>query len=603
MIPKLYTKLFIQLVVILSVLYVIFKFTTKTEVPDYTDLFKYEKPVTKQIIRINGDDLEIYPKELKLPSVNQTHLINCMKYFEIPPKIDVNDEFTYVSQVRIFNQCYFKLRAQRCSNIMEMGIYPWLNQRGSLKLSKVDQLTGELHTIDSYVPLDRDDCFLSEFKKKLKGKGIVVSATEHHFRDLLSLILLLRRLNTEYPLQIIHKGDLSDFSIERLSKIAIQDFREFEDDELVRKLFYKNGKFIDFPRLNLQFLDISNMITNAYKDKFQRFSNKLLAYFFSTFEEIILMDVDAVSFVPMDTYFNIPEYLLNGAFFFKDRLFVEIKHDDAVTEHFTKLLPKQIDYDDYGINLPTNHTLKNNFFRGFAHLAESGLLIVNKLKHFENPLMAITLNMYEDTVMAKVYGDKELYWFAMSVSGDENYSFNRAYAGSIGEPTFGKKSHFPTNPFSKEICSNHPAHLYTDLLDDKLTLYWMNTGFKYCKKILSYNENNPAFQGWSIEKFTDWNDNTPLKIRAVVIPPAPKDLIYTEPKKHNGVEPFRAWFPKDYCDSYTFCAYDYVNGDDGDYMYFYTQQEQDYFDNLGDIWMSSMKLLISTLNKDSSKQE
>ena len=148
--------------------------------------------------------------------------------------------------------------------------------------------------------------------------------------------------------------------------------------------------------------------------------------------------------------------------------------------------------------------------------------------------MTIVLNSHMETSREMVHGDKELYWLAMSISGDESYAFNKAFAGSIGEIATRNRSHYPTNDALKEICSNQPAHIYTGPITEKKELLWMNTGFKYCKKIINSDKSNPIFAEMTPDEIREYSA-PPLKIKVVIIPPSASSIdIY-------GISPTSNW--------------------------------------------------------------
>ena len=80
-----------------------------------------------------------------------------------------------------------------------------------------------------------------------------------------------------------------------------------------------------------------------------------------------------------------------------------------------------------------------------------------------------------------------MFWLSLSILGDENFEFNKHPAAAIGQITpyqeriKGLKT-VPESLISKEICSNHPAHINDE---DNHTLLWFNSGFKFCNQLES----------------------------------------------------------------------------------------------------------------------
>lgn len=150
---------------------------------------------------------------------------------------------------------------------------------------------------------------------------------------------------------------------------------------------------------------------------------------------------------------------------------------DAV--FFKKIGPSIIDSVMFDIPIMTKYTLDTDFFKGLFHYQESGLVMLNRKIHFNALLMMFQLNFYEP-VTKRSHGDKELFWLAMAIAGEENYVFDENYAASIGiktPPLDRPKLDGHTPHDSVELCSPHPGHVSSE--DNALV--WINSGF-YCSK-------------------------------------------------------------------------------------------------------------------------
>ncbi|CCH43438.1 Alpha-1,3-mannosyltransferase MNT2 [Wickerhamomyces ciferrii] len=481
----------------------------------------------------------------------------------------------HTALIRAYNHCY--LDQNKCDIELERRIFPWY----SFKSPIIN------HRVKGDRKIFKDDLCFNKIKSNLRKKGIALTAKEFHLRDLINLITLLRALGTSIPLQIIHRGDFSKFAQIKLHEIAKAELTQ-EIKDLI------GFKVEVFPQMNIEFIDISRVINQSFNSKIQKFTNKLLAYLFNTFEEVILIDADTIPFVPLQDFFKLEEYKTKGAFFFKDRA-LNNAHDQIDTiDLFTKLTPSLPEINKLGIPKLTSYTWDNHFFKhGFKHLMESGLVIVNRKQHFVNPLMAIHLALYPNIIGDRVWGDKELYWLAMAISGDESYEFNSNFAASIGEISTGSQSHYPKLTNTKELCSNHPSHIYKNG-----KLLWMNTGFKYCKKLMHIDMTNPFFKGMTSQEMDKYN-SSPLKIRQAIIPPVP--LKANNWKMKNRDKPTFSWENKPYCEAYTLCAYDKLDDQIGEVIEF-SEEDQKYFDYLGNIWFKGIDILKIVTTKAREKK-
>lgn len=479
-----------------------------------------------------------------------------------------------VEAVRIFNQCVFKLGVQ-CEPDVEQHLFPWLT-RTPPTITK----NGNRMPLFQY---PEKGCILSSIHSQLHSKGIVVSATERHFKGLIHLITYLRVLEVDIPLQIVHKGDISEFVEGSLNKLASADLI---NDEEVSKILNVKELGSSLPPLEIMFVNVSKSISGDFKYAFNKFANKFLAYLFNSFSEMILIDVDTVPFVPLQEFFNLAHYKHHGALFFRDRTVLSKHPIEGTPEFFENLLPHAKD-SIYGIQLPTKKTLSLPFFSGFHHLQEAGVVVVNRTRKFYSAPMAISMVLHKNSLTTRVWGDKELYWLSLSVSGDEDYHFNGNAAASLGEiPTDPERTHYPDS-HQIELCSNHPGHIDDS---DNHTLLWMNSGFTFCKRS-AIDIDNPFYKGMNITEISEFN-KSPLKIKHALIPPEG----YNKPNLDFQQIPWGPWIARDYCEMYTICAY-YQVGESTGLRVDFTDGEQDRFEHLGIAWSNApvvMKILRSS---------
>jgi alpha 1,3-mannosyltransferase len=156
---------------------------------------------------------------------------------------------------------------------------------------------------------------------------------------------------------------------------------------------------------------------------------KPMAMLLSSFREAILIDADVLWFVDPTILFSDPEYSRLGALFFRDRLFAPTDHSDFIV----KSLPSP---------LSENILQSNRWWLGTSHhMQESGVVVVDKWRHFVALLLTTRLNgqdrdgneaLGKKGVYQMMYGDKETFWLSWEMAGDTDYAFYAGRAGQIG---------------------------------------------------------------------------------------------------------------------------------------------------------------------------
>ena len=444
-----------------------------------------------------------------------------------------------------------------------------------------------------------DGNYIEFVHKHSKGKGIVISAATRHAKDLMKLIMILRALNNELPIQIMHKGDLTRRSIEWIESAAtvgVEELLKPASDgagdgympELNLLESYKDyGSY--YPKQNIQFVNIANCISKQYKFHFPGYSNKILAVFFSTFDEVLLLDADTIPLVPPSEFFESEEYRKSGTYYFQDRSLRDT-NDFIETNFFATLFPANDHSIDTLFDIPrtTAKTFNNKYMTGWRHYQEAGVVAFKKSQHYLGLLMMFPLLLWTEPIQSSIWGDKELYWLALSAAGDENYEFNPVAGASIGEKTSLQNRKFYPNSPSNEVCSTHPGHVNKDG-----KLLWINSGFGYCKKNGLYRD-RVKFPYSTFEKDELHTlFNSPLQIRAALVPPdlpnfrepgnpiddepeeafkqswklRKKDIDEINEKLTHGEKrteyitewgPQKGWVKNSICFGYYYCAYDKV---------------------------------------------
>lgn len=471
-----------------------------------------------------------------------------------------------------------------CSDV-ESKVFPWL----TMEYPEFTRYNNE----KSYFPgknyrlHESRGCFLNEFKARLNGKGIVMTFNDDHVDDAIRLIRVLRYLGNRYPIQIVYHSNLNDLSKQHITKAA--------------RIKYEN-----YPTQDVWYVDASRSIEPQYINKFNGFANKIMATLFNSFEEMIFLDADTVLLENPDFLFKLKKYINSGTMFFKDRAtFIFRERENSVLFH--KLMPSLADGFVFNINQIKNKTLDNEFFLGFENFMESGLVVINRKKHFIQPFMMSVLNFYQP-ITARLYGDKELYWLSLVLAGDENYEFDDNFAAAIGELTPETERHKDVNQIksfnSKELCSSHPSHISDT---DNQTLIWFNSGFRFCGNVdkgVNFQEEFDSKKRFTrfktLEAFETFF-RSKLKITHGIIPPFDRNRQKAVNLEH---EPEAAWNMMNYCKNYLWCAYSSLGGyyeADGETksnllegtVIKFTDAQVKKFEQVGDIWMRDTGLMSS----------
>lgn len=438
---------------------------------------------------------------------------------------------------------------------LEAKVYPWLE---GVSPKVVDVKLGKIR----HLQVDQRHTWLSGWRRKLSGRGLVLTISDEHVEDSVRLVALLHKLGNTLPIQIIHHSDqLLDENIDLLRKAAVK---------------YEQS---------ISMVDVTRSVNPAYLQKFKGFGNKILATLFNTFSEMILVDADTVFVEPPQSFFNLNRYRQLGTLFFKDRANAEFRLAGDIP-WFRHLFPTQMDTAMFNIPQVSNHTTQLMFFTDrFMHYMESGVVLIDRTVHYEQPLVMAVMNWFY-AMKLRVYGDKELFWLSLSVMGDENYQFNNHHAAAVGQLT--PPLELPPQATAKEICLNHPGHISDE--DDRLL--WFNSGFRHCGMLAMVDfdtEFKAKLRYTKFQKVADFRTffESKLDIVNAIIPPY-KQLIAPNDKG----EPHKAWIHmKAYCHQYTWCGYNVIGGSDNpDHhgrIITFSDDDRKRFSDLGDAWMKA----------------
>jgi len=446
-------------------------------------------------------------------------------------------------------------------------------------------------------------CFTRSLMNSYNGQGIAISAMDKHVDELSSLILVLRALNNKLPIQIVHRGDLSEKSQDALIKASRSldlNFDSLKSFKAYIQTKFENVRKLDletiFPKQEIWFVNTTSAI-NPADQRFISYGNKLLTLLFSSFEDTVLIDTDTVPFVDIEEFIlNSEAYKEKGAFFFKDRQLYDRITGPELT-YFKKLLPNRLDNAFFQIPELTNFTMENRFFgEKYKHVQESGMVAINKKRHMRSTLTINVLQMWH-AATTRVHGDKELFWLGFTIAGDEDYYMNKYGVGAVGQVNPNSNRLLGDSDDSRrsklkshQVCTTHPAHLSG--LDDH-TLLWMNSGFIDCKR------ENEAEKDITMDLYKNMFENAqqlketymgPLKISAVLVPPPQERVI-----NNDLGEPASGWEVMFGCGGYLYCAYDVIGGSNDTFyqgtLVEYDTEQQLIYDYLGELWVYMDKVM------------
>jgi alpha 1,3-mannosyltransferase len=261
------------------------------------------------------------------------------------------------------------------------------------------------------------------------SRGIVIPTGLGTFRYACHLIAALRDVHhTNLPIQIFYAGD-NDLP------------------STSRQLLGTLGKDIEFVNILSVFDDETLQLASG------GWAIKAFAALASKFEQIILLDADAVLVQPPESVFAQTGYKETGVLLYHDRLLWQ--HGFRERHDWWK---KQMEHQN-----PSPTLLKSLVWtEDYAEEGDSGLVVMDKsrLTVLTGLLHICWQNTYavrEETTYKITYGDKESWWFGLELSGAP-YAFENHYgsiAGYLKDP--------------ERVCSFTIAHT-----DDNDKLLWYN---------------------------------------------------------------------------------------------------------------------------------
>ncbi|CUS23644.1 LAQU0S11e01024g1_1 [Lachancea quebecensis] len=382
-------------------------------------------------------------------------------------------------------------------------------------------------------------------------RGIVLSFPDVHVSLVIRLLKVLEHQKNRLPIQIIHKGDLSDHSKTLISKALP-------------------------PNQRLWFVNVKPMLDPQFIDDFTLYRNKWLAMIFNTFSTPIFIDADAVSAQPIESYLHSEAYVESGTLFFRDRAFAHKFDYEYCVPLLKSLQPSQLETLYFGrrrlideqLMISDSTSLEQRIVQSFfvggqRHQMDSGLLAIDKSKH-AMPLMAGVFLNLAPKLSKCTHGDKEVFWLAFLLT-NHAYRFHPEEASAIGEDNG-----------SGEVCSVQLGHTSTHG-----TLLWFNSGFRVCKFADAIDidwEGHP--KDYLHETFATIQEareyyESMTRIKVAALP----DI---------SVNPWAGGFA-DLCIGYRYCAK--VSPGSGQLISF-SAEEQENLREIGEAWMSATEAVL-----------
>ncbi|OWZ02880.1 hypothetical protein PHMEG_00025485 [Phytophthora megakarya] len=279
-------------------------------------------------------------------------------------------------------------------------------------------------------------------------RGIVIPVYEPIVKLAVSLVLELRTMGVEAPVEMPYCGDVSMATQELFNqKTALGSVRFYDVCELAATAT------VDGNTAKKVFCED---IEACYK-KFRSFDVKVVSVMFSKFEEIMMVDADTAFFVNPTILWESEKYKATGTLLMNDRIAHEIyfmaervggsgnisfqhrymsKFDPAPFRLIPTLqrekatlqnpAPVTLKFD------PSDYLLNSHSWNlRTGHQVDSSLMFWNKKKQPRATAILGSFKSLSDIGSPPSYGDKELYFYAAEL-GETQYSFSDHAIGAVG---------------------------------------------------------------------------------------------------------------------------------------------------------------------------
>jgi Mannosyltransferase putative len=213
------------------------------------------------------------------------------------------------------------------------------------------------------------------------GKGLVIAASGNRYRYITGLYMnlyVLRKLhNSNIPIEIFYVGKKEEFS-PRIKQMLI-DLGNITIYNLLDRLNY-----------------------NVQEEDLRGYQTKPLAVIASSFEEVIVMDADALCFIDPTYMFTLDGYISQGMLLFKD--YVDCMN--FISRDFIEMIGIGVD----------NYCRYTDDFE-----IDSSVVVVNKEKYWDALYTICVINVKSDSYhkSKNVLGDKDT-WLIGSLFNDHH---------------------------------------------------------------------------------------------------------------------------------------------------------------------------------------
>ncbi|KAL3663932.1 hypothetical protein V7S43_010821 [Phytophthora oleae] len=279
-------------------------------------------------------------------------------------------------------------------------------------------------------------------------RGIVIPVYEPIVKIAASLILELRTMGVDAPVEMPHCGDVSVESQELLKqKAALGSIRFYDVCELAYAVTIEGNA-----TKKVFCEDIETCHT-----KFRSFDIKIISLVFSKFEEIMMVDADTGFFVDPTILWESDKYKSTGTLLMNDRIAHEIYFmaervrgsDDLSFQHryMSKFDPAPFrsipTMEREKATLPNPAPVKLKFEPSdylltshswtlrTGHQVDSSIMFWNKKKQPRATAILGSFKSLSDIGSPPSYGDKELYFYAAELA-ESQYSFSDHAIGAVG---------------------------------------------------------------------------------------------------------------------------------------------------------------------------
>ncbi|KAE9337885.1 hypothetical protein PF008_g12319 [Phytophthora fragariae] len=328
-------------------------------------------------------------------------------------------------------------------------------------------------------------------------RGIIIPLYDKITTLGVSLILQLRSLGVDLPIEVPHCGDFD----EEYGETMMQKTEQLGEVYVYNACkLAATAKSLLNPEKPLFCKDL-----NDCQRRFRNFAIKVLGVVYSRFEEIMLMDADALLFQSPMPLWETKKYQTTGTLFFNDRIAeanfsmglsyrpANRPNIMAIEDYLSKAnvdlyrhIPtlnrpnasaELIAADKSTVTLhfqPSEGLLKSHPWNGrSAHLVDSSILLWNKTRQPRATSILASFISGNDLRRPPSYGDKELFFVACELA-ETQYAFSDFATGSAG-------TDFRDKGANKSIICGSAAHYFPEKSDDTLIqdvrLMYMNTDY------------------------------------------------------------------------------------------------------------------------------